>query len=105
MGFRPRTARAGEHVIVRCGDLVGEAIERRGRGGNVAGQGREAVQIERGKLRASINGLPIVIATFNLGVRSCGEFSKERVAIGMLVASTGRVTRSGTACSAKSNPN
>jgi len=64
----------------------------------VVGARREVVQIERGKMRgqlfhASIGGLPIDVVTFSLGVRSRGEPNKDRTTIGMLTASTNRVTR------------
>ncbi|WP_245313930.1 helix-turn-helix domain-containing protein [Bradyrhizobium elkanii] len=64
----------------------------------IVGTRAEIVQIEPGKLRgevlhAEIAGLPINVATFNLGLRSKGGSNKERITIGVLAESAGRVTR------------
>jgi AraC-like DNA-binding protein len=65
----------------------------------VVGAPREVVQIERGKIHgelchATISGLPIDIVTFDLGVKSRADSSKDRTTIAILTASTNRVTRS-----------
>lgn len=65
----------------------------------VIGTRREIVQIEHGRLRgrlshASISGLPVDLAAFNLGIRSNGALPSDRIAIGMLADCGDRVTRS-----------
>ena len=64
----------------------------------VVGTSREVIQLERGTLKgclwhASICGLPVDAVTFNLGLRTRGAAGRDRVSIGMLSASAGRVTR------------
>ena len=64
----------------------------------VVGAPREVVQVERGKIHgelihASISGLPIDVVTFNLGMKSRAESSKDRTTVAMLTSSTNRVTR------------
>ncbi len=58
----------------------------------IVGTSRQVVQLEHGKIRgevthASIAGLPIAIASFNLGIRSKGGSHKDRIGIGLLAAS------------------
>jgi AraC-like DNA-binding protein len=57
----------------------------------------EVTQVDRGRLRGtldhfSIGGLPLDLGTFSLGVRSRGVVSEDRITIGMLTARTSRVT-------------
>ncbi|MGY3614501.1 helix-turn-helix domain-containing protein [Bradyrhizobium sp. USDA 10063] len=64
----------------------------------IAGSQREIVQIESGKVRgglthASINGLPIDVGTFNVGMRSRGGSKRDRMTVCMLTGATNRVTR------------
>jgi AraC-like DNA-binding protein len=64
----------------------------------VRGAQREIVQIERGRMHGqlthlSIGGLPVDLGAFSVGMRSTGILSKDRIAIGMLTGSAGRVTQ------------
>jgi AraC-like DNA-binding protein len=65
----------------------------------VVGAPREVVQIQHGKLHgrlshATIDGLRIDMASFNLGLRTKGISGRDGIVIGMLAASDDRVTRS-----------
>ena len=65
----------------------------------VPGTRREIVQLERGRIKgdishAMIGDLPIDTANFNLGIRTKGGSHKDRIGIGLLVASAGHVVRS-----------
>jgi len=64
----------------------------------VRGSQREIVQIERGHMRGqltqlSIGDLPVDLGAFSVGMRSTGILSKDRIAVGMLTGSAGRVTQ------------
>ena len=69
----------------------------------VLGTRREIVQIEHGKLHgrlshASVAGLPLDHATFDLGIRSNGGSPTDRFAVGLLLHSRNRVTWSSYEC-------
>ena len=60
---------------------------------------RQVIQLEQGRIRgeithASIAGLPIAMASFNLGIRSKGGSHKDRIGIGLLAASGDHAMRS-----------
>lgn len=64
----------------------------------VRGSQREIVQIDRGRMRGqlthlSIGDLPVDLGAFSVGMRSTGILSRDRIAIGMLTGSAGRVTQ------------
>jgi AraC-like DNA-binding protein len=65
----------------------------------VVGTRRDVVQLERGRfagaiVHATIGDLPADMATFNLGIRTRGGSSRDRIGIGMLMASSGPTMRS-----------
>lgn len=69
----------------------------------VLGTQREIVQIERGKIHgrlshASIDGLPVDHATFDLGIRSNGGSPRDRYGIALLLESSDRVTWTSYEC-------
>jgi AraC family ethanolamine operon transcriptional activator len=64
----------------------------------VRGAQRSIVQIGRGRMSGqlthlSIGNLPVDLGVFSIGMRSTGILSKDRIAIGMLTGSSGRVTQ------------
>ena len=69
----------------------------------VLGTRRQVVQIEHGKIHgrlshASIAGLPLDHATFDLGIRSNGGSPRDRYGIGLLLEASNRVTWSSYEC-------
>jgi AraC-like DNA-binding protein len=64
----------------------------------VRGARSEVVQLEPGRVRGylthmSVDGLPVNVGAFSVGVRARGVLSDDRVTIGMLTGCTNRVTQ------------
>jgi AraC-like DNA-binding protein len=67
-------------------------------GGAVQGAQIEVLQLQHGRLRGHrthmlINGMPLSVGAFSLGVRTRGVLSQDRVTIGMLTSCTDRATQ------------